>query len=284
MRGYGNQMTCSIEALGGEDEMVGQKELIGLLVRRAGVTAWIYEAQKDCLTYCRPDELVCLNVSGFKNGKVSAEWGFLWSGKSSGFTDVHDTPWQKDGNYRLTFLRIRDGKDVVGFAEKLDGEMDSDLLSDINLDKLTTRINTEMMLLHPREKGVLFVMEASAPTKKTMSKGDRHLTYVDILEQAIRSEFRGQDILSRLSGTRYLVFFRGELPIDIIEHRAQTFLDEFARLALDSMIPTVCSIGIAVTGKELISSKDLIAAAGQALDEAIDRGSNHYRMFENTRY
>ena len=50
------------------------------------------------------------------------------------------------------------------------------------------------------------------------------------------------------------------------------------------MIPTVRSIGIAVTGKELSSAKDLIEAAGQALDEAIDRGSNHYRMYEINRY
>ena len=36
--------------------------------------------------------------------------------------------------------------------------------------------------------------------------------------------------------------------------------------------------------KELSSAKDLIEAAGQALDEAIDRGSNHYRMYEINRY
>ena len=264
--------------------MVGQKELIGLLVRRAGVTAWTYEAKKDCLTYCRSDELVCLNASGFKLGKMAAEWDFLWNGKPSGFVDVHDAPWQKDGNFRLTYLRVGDSEDVVGFADELNGEMSSDLLSDINLEKLATRIDTEMMLLHPREKGVLFVMEASAPTKKNALKENNPLTYVDILEQTIRSEFRGQDILSRLSSTRYLVFFRGELPIDVIEHRAQTFLDEFSRRAMDSMIPTVCSIGIAVTGKELTSAKELIAAAGQALDAAIDRGSNHYRMYESNRY
>ena len=62
------------------------------------------------------------------------------------------------------------------------------------------------------------------------------------------------------------------------------FLDEYARRAMDLMIPTVCSIGIAVTGKELTSAEELIAAAGKALDAAIDRGSNHYRMYESNRY
>ena len=264
--------------------MVGQKELVGLLVRRAGVTAWTYEAKTDCLTYCRSDELSCLEVKGFKAGNAAAEWNFLWNGKPSGFADVHDTPWQKGGNFRLTYLRVSDSENVVGFADELNGDINSDLLSDINLSKLATRIDTEIMLLHPREKGVLFVMEASAPTKKNTPKAENPLTCVDILEQTVRSEFRGQDVLSRLTNTRYLVFFRGELPIDIIEHRAQNFLDEFSRRAMDSMIPTVCSIGIAVTGKELSSAKDLIEAAGQALDEAIDRGSNHYRMYEINRY
>lgn len=265
--------------------MVGQKELVGLLVRRAGVTAWTYEAQKDCLTYCRSNELACLNVSGFKDEKTAAEWAFLWSGKASGFVDVHDTPWQKDGNFRLTYLRVGDSEDVVGIADKLNGEMDYDLLSNINLGKLTMRIDAEIMLLHPREKGVLFVMEAAGTTaKKTTEKENQSLTYIDVLEQTIRSEFRGQDILNRLSTTRHLVFFRGELPIDVIEHRAQMFLDEYARRAMDLMIPTVCSIGIAVTGKELTSAEELIAAAGQALDAAIDRGSNHYRMYESNRY
>ena len=52
--------------------MVGQKELVGLLVRRAGVTAWTYEAKTDCLTYCRSDELSCLEVKGFKAGNAGA--------------------------------------------------------------------------------------------------------------------------------------------------------------------------------------------------------------------
>ena len=167
--------------------MVGQKELVGLLVRRAGVTAWTYEAKTDCLTYCRPDELSCLEVKGFKAGNAAAEWNFLWNGKPSGFADVHDTPWQKGGNFRLTYLRVSDSENVVGFADELNGDMNSDLLSDINLSKLATRIDTEIMLLHPREKGVLFVMEASAPTKKNTPEAENPLTCVDILEQTVRS-------------------------------------------------------------------------------------------------
>ena len=102
--------------------MVGQKELVGLLVQRAGVTAWTYEAHRDCLTYCRSNESDFLEASGFKKGTAAKEWEFLWNGKPSGFADVHDTPWQKGGNFRMTYLRVGGDGNVVGLAEELDSE------------------------------------------------------------------------------------------------------------------------------------------------------------------
>ncbi len=264
--------------------MVGHKELVGLLVRRAGVTAWNYDAKEDCLTYCRPNELTCIQVNELKKGKAFPEWDFLWGGMVSGFADVHDTPWQKGGMYRLTYLRVGDSKDVVGVADKIDDFLGAEFLPGVDLERLASRIDAEMLLLRPREKGVLFVLEAGMNKTAANTAENQNLPQADLLEQTVRSEFRGQDVLSRISNTRYLVFFKGELPIDVIEHRAQVFLDEFGRRAMDSKISTTCSIGIAVTGGSLTSAKALITAAEEALDEVIERGANHYRMYENDRY
>ncbi len=262
--------------------MVGQKELIGLLARRAGVIAWTYDAKEDCLTYCLPNESVFSQVSGLKNGSATFDWSFLRDGTASGFVDVRETPWQEDGAFRVTYLRV--SGDFVGFAEKLTiGNFNSVMA--INENALVSRIDADLFLLRAREKGVLFAMEATGANRRGVQPKERQgKLYVDILEQAIKEEFRGRDIFGRVSDMRYIVFFRGELPIDVVERRAQHFLDEFSRRALDSSITASCTIGIAVTGGDRTAAKDLIEAASQALEEAMARGANHYRMYENDRY
>ena len=263
--------------------MVDQKELIGLLARRAGVVAWEYDAEEDCLVYCLPSETTFFRVRGFQAEKESEAWSFLWGKAASGFVDVRKTPWRDDMGFRLTYLRAGKSGDVVGFAEELASGIGGDAQT-IDAEALFARMGADLVLLRGREKGVLFAMEATKAGRVVSSKAVQEQAFIDLLEQTIRAEFRGRDIFGRISETRYLVFFRGELPIDVVERRAQHFLDEFSRRALDSTIAACCTIGIAVTGSGHSSAQELVSAAEQALNEAIARGANHYRMYENERY
>ncbi len=99
------------------------------------------------------------------------------------------------------------------------------------------------------------------------------------------SDYSGGDVLFGDSVSILKIGLVNPLP----EQRIRDFAAKVKKLyvieELDPILEEHCKkLGLAVTGKELSSAKDLIEAAGQALDEAIDRGSNHYRMYEINRY
>ncbi|MBO4852901.1 MAG: diguanylate cyclase [Schwartzia sp.] len=265
--------------------MVGQGELIELLARRARVIAWMYDVKTDCLSYCMPQqEQGFLQERGIKESKTAKEWNFLWEGPSKGCVDVHAPGRLNGALFRLTYTRLgQDG--VVGFAEELspkDGETPQGLR--VDLKTLAARINAELVLLRAREKGVLFAAEIDGYGKGELANSSWKDKCFSAMETVLHAEFRDTDILGAITDTRFIVFFRGALSIDVVERRAQRFLDEFARRALDMSLPASCSIGIAVAGNELGTAEELIDAAGKALGDVVARGANHYRMYEGEKY
>ncbi len=270
------------------NDMVGHKELIHLLVKRARVIAWHYDAKTDFLVYWLPQEPACAQVSSMKDSESSQEWSFLWEGSVTGSVDVHAPGCKTGALFRLTFLRLEHGQGVIGIAEELSAKTPGPLfrlqggVSEKNV--LVERIEDELMLLHEREKGVLFAMEIGGVGKDNRTDLKQKEKCLGVLEKTIHDEFRDTDIIGILSETRVIVFFHGELSIDVVEHRAQRFLDDFSRRAMDLSLPLSCSIGISVTAGGQLAATNLIATAEKVLNEAIDRGANHYRMFESDKY
>ncbi len=265
--------------------MVGQGELIELLARRARVIAWMYDAKTDCLSYCMPQQdQGFLQEKGLKDSETAKEWKFLWEGMTKGCVDAH-APGRLNGSlYRLTYTRLgQDG--AVGFAEELLPKEDGPLQGlRVDLKTLAARINAELVLLRSREKGVLFTAEIDGYGKGELANPHQKDKCFNAMETALRAEFRDTDILGAVSESRFVVFFHGVLSIDVVERRAQRFLDEFSRRALDISLPASCSIGIAVAGNELDTAEAMLDAAGKALDDVIARGANHYRMYESEKY
>ena len=281
MRSHGSE----ISEKQGDEKMVGQGELIELLARRARVIAWMYDVKTDCLSYCMPQqEQGFLQERGIKESKTAKEWNFLWEGPPKGCVDAHAPGRMNGALFRLTYTRLgRDG--VVGFAEELspqDGGTSQGLR--VDLKTLAARINAELVLLRAREKGVLFAAEIDGYGKGELANASQQDKSFGAMETSLRAEFRDSDILGAISDSRFIVFFRGALSIDVVERRAQRFLDEFARRSLDMSLPASCSIGIAVAGGELDTAEALLDAAGKALDDVVARGANHYRMYESEKY
>ena len=267
--------------------MNGEYELIGILARRANVIAWAYEAKTDCLTYWLPQQAGASRIENVKKSVAASEWQFLWGTQATGSVDVHSPHDEGNSLFRLTYRRLENEGGVVGVAEPLSSSRGAATLRGkfiCDEDTLLARIDNDMLLLRAREKGVLFILGLDVSRSgKSLSEDWKDKAY-EIMEDTLYTEFRDNDILGLLSEERFSVFFRGTLSIDVVEERAQHFLDEFSRRASDRGMQISCSIGIAVAGKELTKARELIAAAGQAFQEIRSRGTNRYRMFESEKY
>ncbi len=267
--------------------MNGTNELVSILARRACVIAWAYDARTDCLTYWSPQKTDFSQIEGVKKSEIAAEWRFLWEDQTTGCVDVH-APRKEDGSlFRLTYKRLEKDKGVVGFAEALSAAKGATALQGRAIcdeGALIARVDADMLLLQAREKGVMFALGIDGFGKGELAKESQKNKCYEIMEATIQAEFRDTDIFGFLPNARFVVFFRGSLSIDVVEERAQRFLDEFSRRALDSSLPLSCSIGIAVTGNEQAFAKQLLASAGHVLDEIAARGTNRYRMFESEKY
>ncbi len=225
---------------------------------------------------------------------VAEEWAFLWHGDLSGSADVHTPFGHEEAVYRLAYRRTvgKDGIYAAGIAEDIteahaaaarlkDGTGHPEQAGISGDEAIRLRVEAELALLHPGEKGVLFAVGIDS-FEELEGKQE---ACVRVMENTLHAEFRGNDIFGRLSRKgRYIVFFCGSLSIDVVERRAQHFLDEFQRQALDTSINATCSLGIAVAGGAKPSAETLNSAASFALDEALVRGTHHYRMFDSNRY
>ena len=267
--------------------MNGQNELISILARRAHVIAWTYDARTDCLAYWSPQKPDSSQIEGVKKSDIASEWRFLWDEQTTGCVDVH-APEKRDGAlFRLTYRRLEREKGVVGFAEPLSASKGAATIRGRAIcdeSALTARIDADMLLLRTREKGVMFALGIDGVGKDELSSIRQTSKCYEIIEATMLSEFRDSDIFGFLSDERFIVFFRGALSIDVVEQRAQHFMDEISRRAIDNSFPISCNIGIAVTGREQTSAKQLISYAEQALNDAKSRGANRYRMFKSEKY
>ena len=102
--------------------------------------------------------------------------------------------------------------------------------------------------------------------------------------EAVRADFRNEDILGQVQDNAYVIFMCGNMTIDVIERRAQRMIDLCQRLPMLKLAGVSCSVGIAATSSKHQHYDAMFKQAQIALAEAARHGSNQYRLFEDEKY
>lgn len=98
----------------------------------------------------------------------------------------------------------------------------------------------------------------------------------------LRDSFREHDIVGRLGGDEFCVYFSGMRTVDRIRQSAQEILESVAGLIDPAMgkRPVTCSIGITVCGGLPKSFSQIYQEADQALYQVKKRGRNGFAFYE----
>ncbi len=111
-----------------------------------------------------------------------------------------------------------------------------------------------------------------------------HLFGDAVLKQfadAIKNQFRGQDIMCRIGGDEFMVLARGLSDRQILENKCRLFIDSLIVGGQYKKLKLGCSIGIAVSPEHGTNYNDLFNHADQALYQAKAGGKNDFRFFES---
>ena len=202
--------------------------------------------------------------------------------------------------YRTAYRSLADetGKvyAIAGYTEDINEEVmeHNRLVESVQRDPLTRLYNAETVeaLIDQRlqgmeqgEKGVLFILGIDSFQKARQRVGGMACDgYLRAIAESVRSDFRGADILGRISEDEFVIFICGRLSIDIIEKRAQHIIDLFLRVQLQDFHSVSCGMGIAATGSNTISYSIMRGQAARALQQAESYGANRYRMYDDDKY
>ncbi len=109
-----------------------------------------------------------------------------------------------------------------------------------------------------------------------------HLFGDAVLKQfadAIKHQFRGQDIMCRIGGDEFMVLTRGLSNRQTLENKCRQFIDSLIVGGQYKKLKLGCSIGIALSPEHGIDYHDLFNHADQALYQAKAAGKNDFRFF-----
>ena len=151
-------------------------------------------------------------------------------------------------------------------------------------EALAQRVTTRLRGLQIGEKGVLFLFSIRNFAESHDPAGRMTSFYLRAIVEAIRSDFRGEDIIGKVRENVFLVFICGETSIDIIERRAQRILDICQRVPMTEGSPTLCNVGVAASSSGRQQFAVMLKQAETALAAAQERGDNQYRLFEEEKY
>lgn len=276
----------------------------------SGAVDFLFDVEADTMRYRMPGADEHEEIAAFQS--CLREWNagdtetvdkllrvFSANGPRSGGIEATVRLWKAESHlYRLVYERIDDseGVTVVGFAEDISDEAAARelLKSDADRDALTGLYTQDTLLklaafevaaLAPGEKAVMFCFDMDRfgefNTAHGRPAGDSCLRAI---AAALKTEFRGVDLLARIESDEFAVFFRGFLAIDVIERRAQRLLDTVHHLQTELTESASCSMGIAVTGSPREDCAKLLEHAQKALSVVKKYGGNRYRIFDNDRY
>lgn len=151
-------------------------------------------------------------------------------------------------------------------------------------EALAQRVNAHLRGLRPGEKGVMFLLSINNFMHGPEVEQRLANFYLRAVAEAIRSDFRSEDILGRVRENVFLVFICGEISIDIIERRAQRIIDLCQRVPLLEGKTPMCNIGVVASSSNRQVFDVMLKQAESAMAVARERGDNQYRLFEEEKY
>lgn len=106
------------------------------------------------------------------------------------------------------------------------------------------------------------------------SKGDEVLL---ACSQAIKSHFRGSDLVSRMGGDEFAIFYKSMATLSDIEERAEQIRTAIKKIIIDEDITTSASIGISFSSaRDNYSYQRLYILADEAMYEAKANGRDTF--------
>lgn len=288
-----------------------QLQALFLLLEQTGSVLFCFDVEEDCLYYIEvlsdgtrlerkiADFVKALHAardSVEPEGKVFAQALLEARGKKTsgtvkyrGKVFTQTVCWNKT-SYRSLANERGDVYAIVGYNDVLEESFgESRAEASKSGDRIYEGKDLEQMVsarlrsLQIGEKGVLFLLSINNFDDSGTS-GRMAGFYLRAVAEAIRSDFRGEDIIGRIREDVFLVFICGETSIDIIERRAQRILDLCQRVPMAEGRPTICSLGVAASGSGRQQFSVMLRQAETALAAAKDRGDNQYRLFEEEKY
>lgn len=164
----------------------------------------------------------------------------------------------------------------------LEEKAETDLLTELYNKMSTERKIKEYMAQHPKEQGLLFILDIDNFKKINDTMG--HAFGDEVLRTlgtSIRSEFRASDILGRTGGDEFTLFLRNMKDDDIIKMEAEKVEQFFKNFKAGTYTKysVTASIGAAVFPRDGENFEDLYKAADNALYVAKKRGKNQLAFY-----
>ena len=151
-------------------------------------------------------------------------------------------------------------------------------------EQLAQRVDSQLKSLVPGEKGVMFLLSITNFRQRADVEPKMANFYLRSVAEAIRSDFRGEDILGRVRENVFLIFICGSTSIDVIERRAQRIIDICQRVPMFGGQTPLCNVGATASGSNRQQFSVMLKQAEVALAAAKGRGDNQYRLFEEEKY
>ncbi len=166
--------------------------------------------------------------------------------------------------------------------QDLENKADTDLLTEL-LNKISTeRKIKEHMAGHPKEQGLLFVLDVDNFKKINDTMG--HAFGDEVLRtlgSTIRAEFRASDIIGRTGGDEFMLFLCNMKDENIIKMEAEKIERFFKNFQAGTYTKysVTASIGAAVFPRDGANFEELYKAADKALYVAKKRGKNQLAFY-----
>lgn len=153
-------------------------------------------------------------------------------------------------------------------------------------NKITTQnlIKDYLSKIDIHELGAMMIIDID--NFKEINDSQGHLFGDAILgdiARRMKNEFEYTDIIGRIGGDEFIVFFKDIQSINNIKMSAQKMLDEMEKLEdTHDHLHISCSIGISITPRDGIEFTELFQKADQALYQAKNEGKKQYVIYNES--
>jgi diguanylate cyclase (GGDEF)-like protein len=146
--------------------------------------------------------------------------------------------------------------------------------------ELVDAVNDGLQHLSEGGKGTMFLISLNNFVEILDANPSLNVSaYIQAMTESILSDFRGEDILGRVSDDAFVLFLCGHTSLDIIERRAERVIELVRRANRNGFENIEVSVGVAATSSPLTSFGTLYEEAENALKQAQERGRNNYRVY-----